>query len=522
MSDGVSVTMSPIEESEGKIAGWSLVTRNVTERRKAEEALRISQSSFEAILNNDRLIVFLKDLDGRYVFTNWMFERRFGLSHNQAIGKSDDDLFPPEQAAAFRNNDREVLQTGRSTEFEEAVRYEGSEHISIVVKFPLRDVQGAMYAVCGIVTDITERKKVEEELRDSKARFQRLIDGAPLGMVVLDRDKRYVRVNHAFCDLVGYSEEEVLGQTYALFTHPEDLRANLKLTNSLFEGACTDYRLEKRYIRKGGQTIWVRVNATSLALPGSREHHVIAIIENITERKWAEEALRRSEEQLRCALDERQRFSQDLHDNIVQVLVACGLGLEGSRRLIKTEPHKAVREITCAITELNLVIEDIRHYIVGIDPVLRFSAVQFRAELRRITRALTGAKSPRFRIRLTPSVVKQLTPDQAKHLLFIAREAVSNSVRHARAGTITVSLQRHKGGTRLAVKDDGAGFSLRVTKKPGYGLRNMALRAERLKGRFQLFSARRQGTQIFVDLPAQPSEKGAFHDANPSHAGGRS
>ncbi len=351
------------------MTGWSPVARDVTDRGSLEETV------LDAILNNEQLVVFMKDRDGRYLFTNRTFEQRFSLSHNQALGKSDDDLFLPKHAALYQKNDGKVLEVGRSILLEEVARYDDGEHTNIVLKFPLRDAENNVFAVGGIVIDITVRKEVEK-------------------------------------------------------------------------------------------------------------------------------ALVKSTRQLQYALDERERLSHDLHDNIIQVLIACGLGIEGLRGIIETDIKKAASEITRVITELNLVIEDIRQYIVGIDPMVRVSPAQIRRELRRITRVPKDVKSPRFRVRLTPSVVSQLSPDQAKHLLLIAREAVSNSVRHARAKTIAVALKRHKRCVRLVVKDDGVGFNPRITKNTGYGLGNMALRAERLKGHFQLVSTRREGTQIFVDLPA--------------------
>lgn len=353
-----------------------------------------------------------------------------------------------------------------------------------------------------VARDVSNHRNSVEALGQTQEQFSNAFIEAEIGMALVALDGRWLQVNRALCEIVGYSEDELTATNFQVITHPDDLEADMALAHRLLSGEIPNYRMEKRYLHKEGHVVWILLVQSLVRDTQGTPLYFIAQIKNITERKKTEEALRESEEQLRYALDERKRLSQDLHDNVIQVLMACGLGLEGLRRIIKRDPKEAVSEITRVISELNLVIEDIRHYIVGIDPVLRFSPAQFRASLRRITRAFTGSKSLRFRVRLTPSVVSQLTPEQAKHLLFIAQEAVSNSVRHGRARMIAMSLQRHKGGARLAVKDDGAGFNPRVARNTGSGLRNMTLRAERLKGRFQLVSKRRQGTQIFVDLPA--------------------
>jgi hypothetical protein len=137
-------------------------------RRKAEEALRESEKRLQAILDNSPTIIFLKDSEGRYLYVNPQFGNLTPLTREHILGKTDDDIFPPEQAAAFRANDLKVLQAGVAQEFEEVAHHLDGLHTSIVAKFPLRNTEGQVYAICGIVTDITERKSLEAQLRQSQ------------------------------------------------------------------------------------------------------------------------------------------------------------------------------------------------------------------------------------------------------------------------------------------------------------------------------------------------------------------
>ena len=138
-------------------------------------------------------------------------------------------------------------------------------------------------------------KRAEEELRDREEQFRQIFEEAPVGMAILDDRRRLMRVNQAYCRLVGYEETELIGQGYDLFTHPQDLPANVALTDEFYRGERTGYRLEKRYIRKDGDVVWVAVNATEFMLSAQRRRVVLAIVEDITDRKWAEEELRQSQ-----------------------------------------------------------------------------------------------------------------------------------------------------------------------------------------------------------------------------------
>jgi len=138
------------------------------ERLKAEEALRESEERLQAILDNSPAIIFLKNTEGRYLYVNPQFARLTSLAPEQILGKTDAEIFPPEQAAAFRANDLKVLQAGVALEFEEVADQQDGPHTSIVSKFPLRNAEGKVYAICAIATDITERKSLEAQLRQSQ------------------------------------------------------------------------------------------------------------------------------------------------------------------------------------------------------------------------------------------------------------------------------------------------------------------------------------------------------------------
>ncbi len=169
-----------VTDTQGKPVRMFGTGQDVTEFKKAEEALQVSESRLQSILDYSPAVIFLKDTQGHYLHVNRQFERLFELPRSQIVGKQDDEIFPPDQAAAFAANDRKVLKAGVPIVFEEVATYSDGIHTSIVSKFPLRDASGKVYAICGIATDITERKLAEEALRQSKEHYQQLFNEARL------------------------------------------------------------------------------------------------------------------------------------------------------------------------------------------------------------------------------------------------------------------------------------------------------------------------------------------------------
>src|SRR6202030_513563 len=154
----VSSTLVPATGSTP--AFFATVIVDITERKRAEEELRESEERLQDIVDNTTAVVFVKDLDLRYLLVNSEFERRHRLRRDQILGKTDIDIHPPEVAEAVRNNDRQVIEAGAPIQFEETVPSDGGERVYVSAKFLLRDRTGKPYAVCGVAADGTELERL--------------------------------------------------------------------------------------------------------------------------------------------------------------------------------------------------------------------------------------------------------------------------------------------------------------------------------------------------------------------------
>ena len=216
-------------------------------------------------------------------------------------------------------------------------------------------------------------------------------------------------------------------------------------------------------------------------------------------RRRLQQKLDESKRHLHQHVEERKRMGQDLHDNIMQSIYAVGLGLEDCRRLVQKSPEQAEERLVLATRALNDVLHDVRQFIGGLEP-----RVLSGAELNHALTSLamtTGESSARFVIQADPNATHFLTPHQATQLLNVAREAMSNSLRHAKANRTLVAVGLAQDHVRLEITDDGVGFDPKTLGTAGNGLRNVAARAQDLGARCEIISACGQGTRVVLDLP---------------------
>jgi PAS domain S-box-containing protein len=166
-----------IRDDSGRLMGFSEVTRDLTERKLAEEKIRESQSRLAAILDGSPSVIFVKDPEGRYTLVNRGFEESLQMSREQVLGKTDRDLFDKETAQTLRDHDVKALEAGRAIKFEEAIHQKNRLHTYLSARVPLLGEDHQPYALCGVSTDITERKESEREIQRLNRTLQdRVID----------------------------------------------------------------------------------------------------------------------------------------------------------------------------------------------------------------------------------------------------------------------------------------------------------------------------------------------------------
>ena len=155
----------------------------------------------------------------------------------------------------------------------------------------------------GMIADIAERKQTEEALRESEERFSNAFEFAPIGKALVSLDGRWLKVNQALCTLIGYSKEEMISKTFQEITHPEDLETDLSYVNQMLAGQIVSYQMEKRYIHKSGDIVWVLLSVSLVKERDGKPLYFISQIQNITQRKNAEQEISRRAKETSALLE---------------------------------------------------------------------------------------------------------------------------------------------------------------------------------------------------------------------------
>ncbi len=279
-----------------------LVVRDITERKQRERALRESEARLKAILDNVPATIYLKDLAGRFVVVNRHFEERFQVSADQVRGAMAHDVGPKPLADAIVAQEAEALRARAPIEKEETWDLPEGERTYSVIKFPVLDSTGAIITMGGIETDITERKRAEEALRESEERFRAVVENAPAGIYLKDIEGRFLLVNKHNEKLHGISRDELRGKT-VFDLLPEEIATEMAAHDAEVTRRDTTVEVEMQVQHRDGAVRSIVAIKFPIHGAGGGIVAIGGVDVDITERKAAEKALRESEAQLRLVAD---------------------------------------------------------------------------------------------------------------------------------------------------------------------------------------------------------------------------
>ena len=330
------------ERTQELVSANAKLSQEITERKNAEEMLRESESRLRAILEHSPSLIFIKDLQGRYLHVNPQFEKDLRVASKDIIGKTDEEVFPPRQATQFRDHDRQVIQAKTPMEFEEVAEHKDGVHTSFVIKFPLFDSQGELYGICGITHDITERKRAEEE----QLRLLDILENANDLVGMSDNEGRVLYLNQAGRRMVGRTDDEDLGGTSISDYHPA--RAAKQVFSKGFRAASRDgfWVAESALLHRNGREIPVSLVLVAHRSTDGTVERFSAIMRDLTERKRLEEDIlllnanleervRLRTAELEAKNAELERFTYTVSHDLKSPLVT----IQGFLRLVKEDIH---------------------------------------------------------------------------------------------------------------------------------------------------------------------------------------
>ena len=245
-------------------------------RHEHEGRLRVALSSI-------RDQFYLLDRNWRFVLVNPRVTETTGKSESELLGRSIFELYPDLVGSRFEAELAAAARSGEPHRFQ--YEYTPWQRCFESAVYPAGD------GVAVLTTDITERRHTEQQLRQSEERFRSIVDQSVVGIAETNVEGLFSILNDQYCAMVGYSREELLGMRVHDLTHPADLERSIEpFLRCARDGV--PFEIEKRYLRKNGSTIWVRNNVNPLRDPSGRIRALVAVSEDITQRKWAEDSVR--------------------------------------------------------------------------------------------------------------------------------------------------------------------------------------------------------------------------------------
>lgn len=463
-----SAIISPVRDDQGRITHFVGIKDDITERKLAEAALKESEADLKKAQQLARIGNCKWDL--RTDLTMWsdevyaIFDREPALP---AVGyKALRHYF---SAAGWEQLSAAVDKTIRDgTPYEldlEILRNNGGRRWVHVRGEPVRDAEGTIVELHGMIQDITERKLAEAAVAEREARYRAVIETTADGFMVHDAEGRILEVNDAYLRRSGYSRHELLATPIVALDamqSPEEMQARIRRER------CYGVDLfETRHRAKSGEVWPVEIHSSYWPAAGGR---FFVFVHDITERKILERQI------IKVSTAEQERIGREIHDGIGQQLTAVGMLANSlERKLAQTMRSQEAKTAGDLVTYLQQVVGETKALAKGLSPIQigPDGLVDALVMLMAGVRASSGLDC-RLEVAGDIGALEELA---AVHLYRIAQESVNNAIKHARAASIRVELRSTERTLVLSIRDDGIGIDPMAERESGLGLPIMRYRA---------------------------------------------
>ena len=492
----VVITVSPVRNPQGTIVGFSKIVRDVGELMRAQENLKRSEEKFaKAFLRAPLAIAITSARTHTYLDVNETFESWSGFRRDEVIGRTPAELGLWENASDREKVAKQILDHTGIRDMEFRFRTKKGKPLIGLASAELIEIDGEP-CMLAVVADITDRKRVEQELQESERRFRLMADSAPVLMWLAAPDKLCSDFNQEWLRFTGRTMKEEIGEGWTENVHADDLQSCMRTYKRAFDDR-REFVIEYRLRRHDGQYRWVLDRGVPRFLEDGTFAGYVGCCIDVTDEKEAKAARAElSGRLIHAQEEERARIARELHDDINQRLALLANGLQelegNSDEIEQSEERKELHGLWQATSDIANDVQQLSHQLHP----SKIHYLGLAAAVRELCQEFSKVHKIEVQC-IAHDVPKHLDETLALSLYRAAQEALRNAAKHSQAHQVKVELAADAKQLRLRVSDDGVGFDPEVARSShGLGLISMQERLRLVGGEFSLWSRPSLGTQI--------------------------